>query len=438
MNNNKFIHSNFATLEPSSTLYINETVNRLWQQGKQALHMGFGESRFDVHPRLQEALAIHSDKKSYLAGQGLPKLRETIASYYTSKLGHKFNSAQVAVGPGSKALIYALQMIFDADLFLPSPSWVSYAPQAQLIGRAWHYIPTSVQSNYQLSIEELDRLAKQSNNPCKLLILNSPNNPTGNVFSAELLKEIADYCRANNILVLSDEIYFEVCHGNTTHRSISEFYPEGTFVLGGLSKHMSIGGWRIGVALLPDTPFGAKVMKQLIVVASEIWSSVSAPVQYAAIEAYSMHDDIEEYIAECTDIHGIRTRFLRKEFLNLGIECSDGDGAFYLMPNFDQYKSSLARKGVTTSFELAKYLLESYDLASLPGSDFGLPEDTLSLRLSTSYLDMEQDDDSERILSAYRKLVRQKANKTDLMRKEVHPNCHASIKAFADFLNELS
>ena len=299
----------FEGLEPSSTLYINETVNDRWQRGETVYHMGFGESRFDVHPIIKAALTRHADKKSYLAAKGLKPLCDVVASYYSDKLATSFSSDQVIVGPGSKALIYGLQMVLNADLFLPTPSWVSYAPQAKLVGRQYHYIPSSPEDNYELRVEQLDQLVKKSSNPCKLLVINSPNNPTGQIFSEEKLREIALYCKENGIWVLSDEIYFEVTHGQGAHHSISKFYPEGTFVLGGLSKHLSIGGWRLGIGLFPDTPSGKDIMKKLTVLASEVWSGVASPVQFAAIEAYSQHQELEAYVAECRDIHGIRTRF---------------------------------------------------------------------------------------------------------------------------------
>ena len=236
MLNNYELNPVFSGLKPSSTLYVNETVKKLWSQNEQVFHMGFGESRFDVHPLLKEAISTHSDKKSYLPGRGLAELIDNISTYYTSKLDTNIKSEQVMVGPGSKALLYTLQMILNADLFLPSPSWVSYAPQATLLGLKHFYVPSKFEHNYKIELESLDQCVQKSNNPNKLLILNSPNNPSGELIDKDTLKEIADYCRKNNILVISDEIYFQVVSDESETNSISEYYPEGTFVLGGLSK----------------------------------------------------------------------------------------------------------------------------------------------------------------------------------------------------------
>lgn len=433
MTNTLIFNSAFKGLVPSSTLFVNETVNRLWQAGEQVFHMGFGESRFDVHPRLQKALNSHANKKSYLPAKGLPALMNVVARYYSNKLELPFTASQVLIGPGSKALIYGLQMVMDADLYLPSPSWVSYGPQAQLLGNKFNYIPSSVDDDYSLSIEALDALVQASDNPCKMLVINSPNNPTGQVMSDSFLQELAMYCRSNDIWVLSDEIYFQVCHGERQHVSISKYYPEGTFVLGGLSKHLSIGGWRVGVALLPDTDLGKTLMKKMAVFASETWSGVSAPIQYAAIDAYAEHDDVEQYIADCREIHGIRTQFIRKALVQLGIKCTQAQGGFYIAANFNQYKSALLALNIHSVSDLSLHLLEHYKIATLPGSDFGLPSQTFTLRLSTSYLDMETEADPQRIFELYKSGT----DAQTFMSNENHPATHAALLAFGSFMKTL-
>jgi len=426
----------FGGLKPSSTLHINETVNRLWQDGEQVFHMGFGESRFNVNVDLQKALANHTDKKSYLPARGLPALTEAVADYYSTKLGHTFSERQVIIGAGSKSLIYGLQMVLKADVFLPTPSWVSYAPQAALLGNNYFYIPSKVEDDYRLDIAELDALVRASTSDCKLLVINSPNNPTGQMLSDAEVRELAEYCRANRVLVLSDEIYFEVCHSGIEHVSISKYYPEGTFVLGGLSKHFSIGGWRLGVALLPDNAFGQDIMKNMVVFASETWSGVSAPIQYAAITAYSQQPEIEQYVDDCRTIHGLRTRYCHKTLSEMGIHCSRAEGAFYITVNFDGFATQLNELGVTTANQLSAYLLDKYRIASLPGSDFGIPASTLSLRLSTSYLDMERDDDAQRIFDLYQSLV--DTGLQDFMSEQHHPSTNAALSAFARFIASLT
>jgi aspartate/methionine/tyrosine aminotransferase len=440
----------FDNLKPSPTLYINEEVSRLWQAGKTVYHLGFGESRFPVHPKLQQALAEQVHQKSYLAAQGLASLREQIASFYNRHLDLDTKSKNIVVGPGSKALIYAIQLVLDADLLLPTPSWVSYEPQAEILNKKVSYIPATLESGYELTLDALDKVVKTVNNPNKLLILNSPNNPTGKTFSKAFLKSLADYCRENNILVLSDEIYFLVSYDDTPptqstskHSSIAHYYPEGTLVLGGLSKHLSIGGWRVGTAILPDNKLGRRLVELLTVVASEIWSSVPAPIQYAVSVAYSNDVDIQHYIQTCTRLHSIRTRYLHQKLTQLNITCTEPLGAFYLVANFDHWKAKLSKKSVYNSQELAKYLLNTYQIATLPGSAFGIPKSELSLRLATSYLDLEKDEDAEKLLNNFNKLentddaVPNNLISEQIMSKDNHPKMHAAIAAFERFIREL-
>ncbi len=416
---------------PSSTLFINELVAGLWARGERVLHMGIGESRFGVHPKLQAALSSSAEQKSYSPARGLPNLCEIIAEYYTGKLALPVAPHQVIVGPGSKALIYALQLALDAELYLPTPSWVSYAPQAQLLNKSVFYIPSQVAEGYRFDLNEFDSLIRAAGNTQKLLVINSPNNPTGQMLDEQFLKELAEYCRKENVLVLSDEIYFLIRHGDVRHCSIAKYYPEGTFILGGLSKHLSIGGWRIGVAILPDTQGGERVMSALEVIASETWSCVASPVQYAAMTAYSGDPELEAYIEKCSEIHGIRTRFLHTRLSELGIRCTNPQGAFYLTANFDHLSVSLKRRGIRRSPELARHLLEAHSIATLSADSFGIPEETLSLRLATSYLDMEKESDSERILALHAADV----GEAEFMSESHHPNMHAAIEGFADLID---
>ncbi len=387
---------------PSPTLAINEQVQAMWARGEAVLHMGFGESRFPVHPRLQKALSENAHQKSYLAGQGLAKLRTEIARFYSRQWQRPVSAGQVIVGPGSKALIFAIQMAIDAELILPTPSWVSYAPQAELLNRPVRRIPAGPESGYALTIDALDRTVSQSDRSNKILLLTSPNNPTGEMFSPAFLEELADFSQQAGLVVVSDEIYGQVSHGHIPHVSPAQYYPEGTIVLGGLSKGLSLGGWRLGTAVLPDHEGARALMLALRNIAGEIWSTPSAPVQFAALQAYSDDQAIAAYVAECARIHAIRTQYFWRGLTDLGVPCPRPAGAFYLFPNFDRWRAPLARLGVATSDDLARYLLETEQIATLPGTAFGVRPEDLSLRLSTSYLDMEGDAEAQAILDAYR------------------------------------
>ena len=424
------LHAYYRDLGTSPTLKINEAVSQRWRNGETVYHLGFGESRFPVHPLLLDALTEYGRAKSYLAAKGLPELLEAVAGYYTRHLGTPFSASQVVVGPGSKGLIFAVQMAMSAELFLPSPSWVSYAPQAEMLGKPVRYIPSRVEDDYRIDLEAFDRMLADCGTEQRLLVINSPNNPTGIMLDDATLAEIADFCRERNVIVMSDEIYFRV-RGERPHRSIASYYPEGTIVLGGLSKHLSVGGWRLGVALLPATPGGEALLKAVEAIASEIWSAVAAPVQHAAIVAYEGRPEIEEYTTTCSAIHGIRTRHLKEGLEALGVRCTAAEGAFYITPNFDHWREPLAKNGVRTSDDLAAYLLGEHGIATLPCSVFGLPPEMLSLRITSSYLDMENDSDGDRILELYA------SDPDTLMSPEHHPNFAACLEEFGRFVESL-
>ena len=369
----------------------------MWAAGDNVYHLGFGESRFPVHPKIARALAENGARRSYLPGKGLPELRQAIAEFHTRQLQHDVSGDQVIVAPGSKALLFALQMALEGATILHTPSWVSYAAQARLVNRPTLRIPANPQDGHRLDPASLKKLLRESEHDQHLLILNSPNNPTGQMLEPALLAEIAAICRQENVLVLSDEIYALTAFGGD-HVSISRYYPEGTVVLGGMSKHLSLGGWRMGTAIVPPAESGQQLLQAVAKVGSELWSSASAPIQYAALTAYSGDPELAAYIQKCTRLHAARTRFLWRGLCELDVPCAEPVGGFYLFPNFDHWRRPLAAKGVRTSNDLARFLLDTMQIATLPGTDFGAPGQELSLRLSTSYVDLETDAKATRMV----------------------------------------
>jgi aspartate aminotransferase len=279
-------------------------------------------------------------------------------------------------------------------VILPFPSWVSYAPQAHILGKPVLWVPLRSEDGYLLDVDILRQHMEEEKedwgNP-ELLIFNSPNNPTGTMLPPERVQDLADFARAEQLMVLSDEIYALVAHGSAPHVSPARYYPEGTVVLGSLSKHLSLGGWRLGVAVLPPGRAGEAIRQVLANIAGSIWSCAPAPVQYAALTAYGDDDEIDEYASLCAGMHAARSRYLYQRLVEAGIACAEPSGAFYLYPNFDAWRGPLAARGVATSDDLAAFLLKRYELATMPGSAFGSPPGELSLRLSSSFLDAEND-----------------------------------------------
>jgi aspartate aminotransferase len=431
----RFSPAGLRGLEPSATLVINERVNEMWRQGQWVYHLGFGESRFPVHPKIAQALRENAYQHQYLPSLGAPELREKIATFYEERFNIPAMPEHIIVGPGSKALIYALLLALDGELMLPTPSWVSYQPQAHLVGKRVNWIAASAEEGWELTLQAIEDAVEQAReawgNP-GIVLLNSPNNPTGRMLPMPFLESFAQYAREQGLAVLSDEIYGLVEHGRMKHRSIARYYPEGTIVLGGLSKHLSLGGWRLGVAIFPPNRAGAEVLRAVRTIASETWSATTAPVQFAALMAYGMDPDVWDYIQLCTHLHAIRTQYLWQHLVEMGVRVPQPDGAFYLFPDFARWREPLARLGIRTDTQLAIFLLDHFQLATLPGSVFGAPPEALALRLSSSYLDMETADQAQALMDRALSGV----DDATLLR-EFHPNLNAAIAQFRRFIASL-
>ena len=420
----------------SPTLVINEKVNAMWAAGQDILHLGFGESRFPVHSALACTFQENSMQRSYLPSLGIPELRETIANYYSDKLGLIFNSSQVIVGVGSKSLLYAMIQSIDGDLLLSKPSWVSYSSIATLTERSVHRFELDADQDYQINIQTLDSVyqkAFESGRNPKILILNSPSNPVGNISSEEELKSVAQWAKEKGIYILSDEIYSLVTHDSFTHHTIAEYYPEKTIIFGGLSKHLSLGGWRFGMAILPKSYEGTSLIQSFQSIAGSIWSCVPGPIQYTAILAYSGNRDIDDYIKMCTKIHGIRTHYIHGKLSSMGLTSPKPKGAFYIYPSFKKWTSRLGEMGITTCGELSTYLLDHYNIATLPGSAFGDDTNNLCLRLSTSFLDMETDEQVQKILEDY-----SEENDPKLFMEKHHPRTSLFLEKMRKFIAEIN
>jgi aspartate aminotransferase len=191
-------------------------------------------------------------------------------------------------------------------------------------------------------------------------------------------------CKKYNILVISDEIYGLVNYQHN-HVSIARYYPEGTIVTTGLSKHLSLGGYRLGVALVPVGL--TQVLEAMICIASETWSAVSAPVQFAALKAFEKDPILEEYIQTCTRIHCVISEYVRQAIVALGVRYPELHGAFYLYPNFDNFREKLKNRGIESSEQLAGDLIDRFQIAALPGTAFGDEPESLTLRLATCDFD---------------------------------------------------
>jgi aspartate aminotransferase len=373
------LNPNVFGLPQSATLAINERSDQLISEGREVYKLGLGQSPFPVPDVVVEALRAAAPQKDYLPVRGLRPLRETVADFLHRRHGIERARRQVLVGPGSKELIFITQLAYAGELLVPSPSWVSYAPQARIIGRRVTWLQTDLAHDWKLQPESLDAHCTANPGLPRLLILNHPNNPTGvNCTDAELAA-LAAVARRHEVLVISDEIYADLDHEGRTS-SIAHHYPEGTVVSTGLSKWCGAGGWRLGLFSFPaELEWLCAAMASI---ASETFTSVSAPIQYAAIRAFEGGPDIDLYLTHCRSILRTLGRHCDATLRAAGCDLPKLDGAFYLFPCLDRHRDRLAARQVVDSPSLAERLLEDTGVAALPGSVFGRPRTELTLRLS--------------------------------------------------------
>ena len=362
------IKNKIKNLDLSATLKINEISKKLEQEGKEIIKFGFGQSPFPVPDKVVDELKKNAHQKSYLPIQGLNELRAAISTYESKKKNKNFSSEQIIVGPGSKELMFLLHVSFDGEIILPAPSWVSYQPQSIIAGNKFHWIQTSAENNWYPTAESLEELVLKNKEKNYLLILNSPNNPSGQV--CKNIKEISEIVKKYKIIVLSDEIYSELTF-DENYDSISNFCSEQVIVSNGLSKWCGAGGWRLGYFVIPNSL--SKLKNSMKVLASETFSAVSAPIQYAAILAFSK--DYVDYISKSKIILKGIGEYVYNNLKSNNVIMNKPMGGFYLMPEF-------LNKKFNTSAEMCTDLLNKKGVAILPGSDFGFSIDKMISRLS--------------------------------------------------------
>jgi aspartate aminotransferase len=396
---NHFINLNLNVrgLTQSATLLINERSNELIKQGKTVYKLGLGQSPFPVPGIVQEALRRNAHQKDYLPVKGLLPLREAIAEFNFRYQGIKCSASDIIIGPGSKELIFILQLVYYGELIIPTPSWVSYSPQARIAGRHVNWVPTSEDNDWRLSPEKLDLICRSDPYRPRVVILNYPSNPTGSTYPKTRLKKLADVARKYNLILISDEIYGLLDHSGE-HVSIAQFYPEGTIISSGLSKWAGAGGWRLGTFTFPENL--RWLQDAMAIVASETFTSTSAPIQYAAISAFQDHPEIDEYLFHSRRILKSLGNYMANRLKAKNVTMPAPKGAFYLFPNFSFYREKLASKGILTSFELCETLLQETGVAILPGMDFGRQPEELTCRMA--YVDFNGEMVLEKAMNEYK------------------------------------
>ena len=371
----------------SATLEINERSNALMARGETVYKLGLGQSPFPVPGSVVEALRRNAGQKDYLPVRGLPALREAVAAHQRRVCGLDCGADNVLIGPGSKELLFLLQVVYDAQLVLPNPSWVSYEPQARIAGRDVLWVESDRADMWRIQPDALDRALTSDPDRPRVLLLNYPSNPTGATYSRDHLQAIARVARSHRMVVLSDEIYGEL-HHEGDHVSIASYYPEGTIVSGGLSKWCGAGGWRLGTFILPgELSWLGDAMASA---ASETFTSTSAPIQHAAIEAFEGNDEIERYLHLSRGIVRDLGRWIAGELRSAGAAVDDPEGGFYLFPDFEPMGEALTERGIRSSADLTRRCLEEAGVAFLPGSCFGRPAEERTARIAYVNFDGER------------------------------------------------
>ena len=360
-------------LKQSATLVINEKCKKLINEGKKVYQFGFGQSPFPVPEQIVNVLKNNAHRKEYLPIQGLGKLRESISKNLKNKTGVNYPKENIVITPGSKEAMLLLHVAFNGEIILSAPSWVSYEPQA-IIGRnKVHWIETKRENNWFPTAYQLEKKIKSIKKKNLIFILNSPNNPSGTV--CKNLKELAAVAKKYNLIVLSDEIYTDLTFCNK-YNSISKFYPEKTFISGGLSKWCGAGGWRVGFFAVPNSL--STLLENIKTLASESYSTVNSPAQFAAVEAYE--GDYKEYKAKTLNILKSVGNYVYNNLKSNKVLINPPQGAFYLMPEF-------LNKKFKTSIELCENILDETGVAMLPASDFGFSPKRMLTRLC--YIDFD-------------------------------------------------
>lgn len=346
------------SVPPSGIRKFFDLANQL--KGK-ALSLSIGEPDFVTPWRIREAgiFALESGYTHYTANQGMPELREAIAAYMQKyfDLSYDPQSEIVITVGGSEAIDDAVRALVDNgdEVIVPEPCFVAYKASATLAGAVPVPLPLKKENDFKLTAEELEGAITEKT---KLIILGFPNNPTGAIMTREELAELVPvFERHPEVSIISDELYAELTYGGVKHCSIANFpsLKDRTVIIGGFSKAFAMTGWRIGYTLAPADISAAinKIHQYLI---------MSAPTlaQYAGIEALNYcHPQVEEMMAE----YDRRRHYIYSRLIDMGIECFEPLGAFYIFPNISRFGLS--------STEFCERLLEEEMVAIIPGSAFG-------------------------------------------------------------------
>ena len=360
------------SVKPSPTLAVSAKANALKRAGVDVCSFAAGEPDFATPQHICDAAvqALEDGYTRYTAAAGLPELREGLSDYLSSHFGLDYGADEVLITVGGKHALFNLFMcmIDEGDeVLIPAPYWVSYPAQVRLAGGVPVFVDGAVEAGYKVTAQQIDEACTENT---RILVLNSPSNPTGAAYSTEELTAIADVVEARDLFVISDEIYSELTYDGYEFRSfptLKEGLRDRTAVVSGWSKTYSMTGWRLGWLAAPKA-----VVAEVAKLQSQSTSNVPSMNQMAALKAtQGSHAFLETWLAEFD-----KRRRNIVDGLNAleGVTCPMPQGAFYVFPDFSGVLD-LKWQGepIGTSLRLADFLLEEARVAVVPGEAFGAP-----------------------------------------------------------------
>lgn len=387
---------------PSATLAADQRIRERIASGRPTVHLAFGEAGLPVPEPVLEVLARAGHRNAYGPVTGSPEARAAAAGYFMRRR-LTTDPEQIVFAPGSKALLWALVCTLPGDVVLPRPCWVSYAAHAALAGRRVWSVPIGAASGGLPdpgALEETLARARAEGGHPGVLIVTLPDNPTGTAAGGAQVERVAEIAAAHGLAVISDEIYRDLAHDPDAICSPAELLPERTYVTSGLSKSMALGGWRIGFTRLPGGPAGRETRARLTAVASEVWSSLPAPMQVVAAHVLDEPAEVTEHIAASRRLHRLTTQAAHRRVTAAGALCREPGGGFYLYPDLEPARGRLKARGIDGADTLAERLLEEFGIGVLTGTAFGDEPAGLRFRMATSLLYGDTDDERRRTLQS--------------------------------------
>jgi len=381
-------------LKPSPTLAVTARAAALKAAGKNIIGLGAGEPDFDTPEHIKKFAieAINQGETKYTAVDGTPELKRAVINKLKRDNAVEYTADQILVSCGGKHSFYNLcQAMLDSgdEVIVPAPYWVSYPPMVELANAKAVILSAGMEQNFKLTPSQLEAAINKNT---RMVILNSPSNPTGAVYSEDELKALAAVLKKHpDILIVSDDIYEAIVWNTKPYTNILSVAPElydQTMILNGVSKAYSMTGWRIGYAAGP-----AGLIKAMKTIQSQSTSNPASISQAASVAALDGDQScINEMLEAFKERHD---RILPLLNALPGVKCNPAQGAFYLFPDFKEAIATI--DGVTDDISLGEYLLEHAGVALVPGSAFGAPG-FMRLSYATSMENLE--DALERLKNA--------------------------------------